>query len=185
MKALAAATGPRTVEGKAKASKNAIRHGLTSKQALAPGEKLRELEAFTAELVERLGPVGELELLLAGRVASCAWRLRRVPHLEAAYSTHNAEHHAQALTRPYGCSWSEGLSARGVEGHFVRDQAAVLLNLVRYEAALERSMYRALHELQRSQASRRGEAVAVPAVVDVDVQVGGVEGEGGGGEFVS
>jgi hypothetical protein len=32
---------------------------------------------------------------------------------------------------------------------------------------IERSFYRALHELQRLQATRQGQAVALPAAVDV------------------
>mgnify|MGYP003375116097 CR=1 FL=1 len=164
-----ASTGPRTKAGKARSSRNAMKHGLTSEQVLAPGEDLGELEAFTERLAASLAPVGEREALLVERVVSCAWRLRRVPRLEAAYSAHNVEQTAQAMTRPFGASWSEGLSAQGVEGHFVERQAVTLVNLTRYEAALERSMYRALHELERAQASRCGERVPLPAVVDVTV----------------
>jgi len=39
----------------------------------------------------------------------------------------------------------------------------------RYETSIERGLYRALHELQRLQAARRGEAVAAPVAVDVCV----------------
>lgn len=39
----------------------------------------------------------------------------------------------------------------------------------RYESHLERSLYKALHELQRLQAARRGLPVPPPIVVDVDV----------------
>jgi hypothetical protein len=45
--------------------------------------------------------------------------------------------------------------------------------LSRYEVTLERSLYRALHELQRLQAAREGRAVPLPAAVDVDVSVSG------------
>ena len=48
-----------------------------------------------------------------------------------------------------------------------------LIVLSRYEVSLERSLYRALHELQRLQALREGRAVPPPAVVDVDVSVSG------------
>jgi hypothetical protein len=41
--------------------------------------------------------------------------------------------------------------------------------LLRYETSIERSIYRALHELQRIQASRNGEMVPVPLAFDVDV----------------
>ena len=43
--------------------------------------------------------------------------------------------------------------------------------LSRYETTIERGLYRALHELQRLQAARAGQAVPPPAVVDVDVSV--------------
>jgi hypothetical protein len=41
--------------------------------------------------------------------------------------------------------------------------------LSRYEATLERSFYRALHELERLQAARLGQAVPLPEAVDVSV----------------
>ena len=41
--------------------------------------------------------------------------------------------------------------------------------LSRYEVTLERSLYKALHELQRLQAARDGQAVPLPVVVDVSV----------------
>ncbi len=39
----------------------------------------------------------------------------------------------------------------------------------RYEAQIERGMYKALHELQRLQAARTGGSVPLPGVVDVDI----------------
>ena len=41
--------------------------------------------------------------------------------------------------------------------------------LSRYEVTLERSLYKALHELQRLQAARDGQAVPLPVAVDVSV----------------
>ncbi len=51
---------------------------------------------------------------------------------------------------------------------FVADQASLAL-LSRYEAGFERSFFKALHELQRIQARRQGEAVPYPAAVDVEL----------------
>ena len=45
--------------------------------------------------------------------------------------------------------------------------------LSRYEVTLERSLYKALHELQRLQAARDGQAVPLPQAVDVEVSVSG------------
>ncbi len=41
--------------------------------------------------------------------------------------------------------------------------------VLRYETAIERSMFRALHELERLQAKRNGKDTPIPAVVDVTV----------------
>jgi len=45
-----------------------------------------------------------------------------------------------------------------------------LAKLSRYETAIERSMYRALHELQRLQSARSGGEVSVPTAVDVTIE---------------
>ena len=45
--------------------------------------------------------------------------------------------------------------------------------LSRYEITLERSLYKALHELQLLQAARAGQAVPLPVAVDLDVSVMG------------
>src|SRR4051812_48546954 len=86
----ARSTGPRTPEGKAVVALNALKHGLLSREALVRGESEAELVAFAKRMRAQLAPVGELELLLADRVVSSAWRLRRAvaparlrPHLGA------------------------------------------------------------------------------------------------------
>ncbi len=54
---------------------------------------------------------------------------------------------------------------------FARDAGAAhaFSKLSRYETAIERQLYKALHELERRQAARRGGSVPPPQVVDVDV----------------
>jgi hypothetical protein len=54
---------------------------------------------------------------------------------------------------------------------FVRDadRANAFSKLSRYETAIERTLYRALHELERRQAARRGSTVTPPQVLDVEV----------------
>ena len=55
---------------------------------------------------------------------------------------------------------------------FIRDAERVnaFSKLSRYETAIERSLYKALHELQRLQAGRNTEGnIPPPAVVDVEV----------------
>ena len=42
-------------------------------------------------------------------------------------------------------------------------------NLTRYETTIERGVLKALHELQRLQAARKGELVPLPLAVDVNL----------------
>ena len=57
-----------------------------------------------------------------------------------------------------------------VFNHCGREKMGVLS---RYEVTLERSLYKALHELQRLQAARDGQAVPPPHMVDMEVSVSG------------
>ena len=77
-------TGPKTAEGKARSSKNALKHGIMSQEVLLPWESEKDLEAFGKRLRADLAPVGELEFLLADRIISTAWRLRRCLKVESA-----------------------------------------------------------------------------------------------------
>ena len=128
---------------------NAIKHGLLSRECLIKGESEADLVDFGKKLRGQLSPVGELEFLLADRIVSSAWRLRRITATEAALFR---EDRAPAKAFGYG-----GRETMGV--------------LSRYEVTLERGMYKALHELQRLQAARDGQAVPLPEAVDVEVSV--------------
>ena len=144
-------TGPRTPEGKAVVALNSMKHGLLSREVLIQGENEADLVGFEKRLRAQLAPVGELELLLADRIVSTAWRLRRAVSVEAAlFDREDAPEHAFAQ---YG-----------------REKMGVLS---RYETTLERSLYKALHELQRLQAARDGGFVPAPAVADVEVSFSG------------
>jgi hypothetical protein len=145
----ARSTGLRTPEGKAVVALNALKHGLLSREALVKGESEAELVAFGKRMRAQLAPVGELELLLADRVVSTAWRLRRAVALEAVL-----------------------LGEKGTDGSpnpltYLGDRNR-LLAFSRYEGALERALYRALAELRRLQAERGTEPVTVLDAAEVE-----------------
>ena len=77
-------TGPKTGLGKARAARNSLRHGLTSRQIVIGDEDPRQFEELRRGLEGdfKLGTTIETELveLLPGQL----WRLRRVPVLQAA-----------------------------------------------------------------------------------------------------
>lgn len=78
-------TGPRTTTGKARASTNAVTHGLTARlDVMLPGEDPAACQAFGAGMLAELAPVGTVERFYAQRAVWLAWRLSRVPGIESA-----------------------------------------------------------------------------------------------------
>jgi len=77
-------TGPVTIAGKAKASRNAVRHGLLSARLLLEDESWDEFDALLDGLAASLHPVGTLEFALVERIAVALWRQHRLIRAEAA-----------------------------------------------------------------------------------------------------
>jgi hypothetical protein len=76
--------GPKTAVGKARASQNALKHGLCAhKHVVLNDEDARAFAALEATLLEELAPEGILQRLLAGRIVRAAWRLERAERIEA------------------------------------------------------------------------------------------------------
>ena len=206
-------TGPKTPEGKAAVSRNALRHGFLSREILLPEEDEEALRELAEQLRNDLRPVGELETLQVEQIVAGYWRLRRLGRIEAGiftserfeilaeqaqreaddYEFHpidtlmegmrvkkeNLEKYEEALERARRIRREQGDDTATLGRIFVRDadKANAFSKLSRYEAAIERSIHRALHELQRLQAARLADSdVSPPAAIDVDVS--GVSGDG-------
>ena len=76
--------GPKTAEGKAVSSRNALKTGLLSRELILPGENPAEFHALFDELCHDHQPVGILEMTLLERVAIAMWRQRRLVRAEQA-----------------------------------------------------------------------------------------------------
>ena len=171
-------TGPRTAKGKAKSGKNAIKHGLLSQYVVIYDENQAEFDACRDRFWGQLDPVGELEIMLAERIVGAFSRLRRADRIEAGLfeemfnrKRDSDANRARVLEKlsgePVGEPVGEPTFAESVSFDFV--SANTLSKFWRYQSHIERSMYRALHELQRLQAARRGEKVAAPTAIDIAV----------------
>ncbi len=75
-------TGPKTAEGKRVVGRNALKHGLLSRQVLLPGENAFSLAKLRRRIVDALQPAGGLERLLVDRIVQGLWRLRRLGRVE-------------------------------------------------------------------------------------------------------
>ncbi|MFO8012489.1 MAG: hypothetical protein R6X20_04190 [Phycisphaerae bacterium] len=76
-------TGPKTPEGKARSSKNALKHGLDAlRDVLLPEADPEAYRRLRDEVLQELAPEGFLQRTVADQVVHCLWQLRRVPYLE-------------------------------------------------------------------------------------------------------
>jgi hypothetical protein len=141
--------GPRTPAGKARASRNALKHGLRAeKHVVLPREDAAEFAALAAAMLEELAPVGALQMVLARRVAVAAWRLARADRIETelfVYRCRDDGNLAIGLMR-------DGNGTRSIE------------TLLRYRGAAQAELTRALRTLKALQAERPT-AAAEPAPV--------------------
>jgi len=140
-------TGPRTVDGKAASSRNAVKHGLLSHQPLLADEDPDEYQELHERLVEALAPDGAVEELLVDDAVALVWRLRRAAKVESALFTIGGTGPLlEALTR---CG--EAGAAVGVA---FTTQASSFNVLSRYEASLVNRLRRTLTDLERRQTVR-------------------------------
>jgi len=76
-------TGPRTQPGKNRSSQNALTHGLSAHSALLPSEGPAAYEEHCRRFHDEFQPATASETQLVTELASTAWRLNRIPILEA------------------------------------------------------------------------------------------------------
>ncbi len=76
-------TGPRTPEGKAASSRNALKHGLTSKELAIHSADQPEFDSLQSALHHDFNPATPAETLLFQQILAAAWRLLRCDRVEA------------------------------------------------------------------------------------------------------
>jgi hypothetical protein len=136
-------TGPRTRAGKARSSRNSLKHGMRAEATLVPGESPEQWREHREGVLIALGAKGALETELADRVALALWRLRRI-----------AVHDAAA-------------TARDLDDDGPEPDGGLLAKVIRYESHVSRQMIQALNALERLQILRdRMPALAAFAVDD-------------------
>ena len=77
-------TGPVTPEGKAAASRNAIRHGLTAKSSMLAGDDPEEYRKHCQVFFNRFAHRDEIEKAVIQDIADIEWKLKRIPAIESA-----------------------------------------------------------------------------------------------------
>jgi len=103
-------------------------------------------------------------MLLADRIVANFWRLKRA--LEVEKNAMEWRKNYKEISFDLGDEPESQKKKKQIKAMIVNDDMEKLL---RYETTIERSIYKALHELQRMQATRAGEKPPAPLAIDVDV----------------
>jgi hypothetical protein len=157
-------TGPRTAQGKAKVSQNAVTHGLTSKRPVLDIEDTEEFRQFTTELVDCLGPTNPLEAFFAERAACLAWRVQRAQ----SYETLILNHLIQSAQNPDSFQIENRTSSvenpQSLLGQIITDDFRnhrTLEKISRYEARLESSMLKCFKQFEKLRQNRKTNPINV------------------------
>jgi len=162
-------TGPRTPEGKATASQNSLKHGLTAKRDIIKSENQAEFDHHRRRFFAELDPSSAIEYMLAERIISLSWRLQRACTIHNLTIDALEEKRSQLSYLPSHRKPEPGQLDLTL-GHIAIDDFAhtrVLDGLIMYERRFEHSLYRTLLEFQRLQSIRKKEN---PHAVDEETE---------------
>ena len=83
-KAAQKSTGPTSEAGKKRSSQNAVKHGLTAKTVMLPGESVAEFQQKLTGLFDGLKPRDPFEVALVERAGYLQWQIDRCGRAESA-----------------------------------------------------------------------------------------------------
>jgi hypothetical protein len=147
-------TGPRTPEGRAAVRLNGVKHGLTAETIVLKGESEADFTNMLKSFEDEHAPTTPTEEAFVVQLALATWRLRRLYHQEAGFYTSKLKILASIQK-------DLNLDDAGRMGHAAGWSESTLALFHRQEARLERTFYRALHELQRLRKEREANLALV------------------------
>jgi hypothetical protein len=148
--------GPITPEGRARSSRNSLRHGLLAEHLLLPHEDQAHYNQVRDSYVESFQPANQPQLDLVETLAAARWRLNRLVGMEATIfekemficrkdmvkQFNNMVKQFNNMSKPEELAWTFDHMANHGKG---------LQLLLRYEGQLNRTYDRALKQLQSLQ----------------------------------
>ena len=156
-------TGPRTRQGKAAVSQNAVKHGLLVRHDVISSESQADFDLYRDRMLAELAPVSPMESMLAERIVSLSWRLKRAGRIQNqaidAMNTDNTSgplakltqsllfrNHGQSQAAPPTSAANLTLGRMAIKDF---SSARVLDRLLMYERRIEHSLYKTILEFQR------------------------------------
>ena len=141
-------TGPRSVEGKAASSRNALKHGIDADSTVIPGEDAGQYEQLAAGYLDQFNPANPPERFQVDTLIDADWQRRRLKRVR---------------DNLYRALLAEGVDPEGVDPTSLRDSPTgkLLLRVLSRISSLECAYARALAELRRirRESAQAGETV--------------------------
>jgi hypothetical protein len=147
-----ASTGPRSAEGKARSSMNALKSGIYSKSLTIPGENPARLDTLLQEYLQRFRPALPEQRDLVDILVRSTWTLRRLAVAEAQVWIYEMD--ARVV-----------LNSEAPMGHAFHFGDRTLTRLQRLVNSTQRNFRDALREIERLQSiSLTPEPVSAPGI---------------------
>jgi hypothetical protein len=150
-------TGPRTEEGKAISSLNAVKTGLTGRTVLLPSDDAEAYRRHVTAYESEYRPVGLRETELVQSLADTQWRLQRIPGLEIAIYARGRQEFADSYSEYDDVALRTSLIDLDVHLKYEKQ----LRNLQLQESRLQRRYEKEMAELRRLQQERRATELPV------------------------
>jgi hypothetical protein len=150
-------TGPKTPQGKAKSSLNAVKSGLTGQTVLVPADEVEAYGSHVDAYRQELDPQTPLQEEIVQTLADLQWRLYRLPNLEAGTLALTRRRVAPDL---FADEPDPTTRAALLEAHIHDLAAKQLQNLHRQETRLRneyRKQMQDLEGLRQNQAQRKAD----------------------------
>jgi len=145
-------TGPKTIEGKAKSSRNALKTGLTGRTILVPRDQAEVYEQHVLNYALQFDPQGPRETELVQSIADCRWRLGGIPALESALYARGFHEFAGMFEGE-----NEDLRTQLILGEIMTRYRRDFANLMLQEQRLARRANQEEEELKAMQRKRNAE----------------------------
>jgi hypothetical protein len=156
----AKAAGSKSPEGLANSSRNALRHGLTSKSLVLTNESQPRFDDLLQSYIDRFQPHDGVEMGLIEQMVACQWRLRRLWSMQTAALDHKMDLQEPQLSVDFH-TLDEPTRASIAFTTLGNEEKSLQLFL-RYETSYERMYNRTLKTLERLQQTRKESTTSNP-----------------------
>jgi len=159
--------GPATPEGRAKSSRNSLRHGLSAKTVVLPAESHEQFQLLLDAHIQQFHPANPVEMDLVEAMAVARWRLRRIWAIETSLFATELLRRAEDIDEELTDMTGEDRLAWVFQK--IADNNQSLSLLARYEGNLNRAFDRAFKQLAILKSQRQNEPKSVGPASRPDV----------------